>query len=179
MQQHDKIMDPREQLLQDLSKAICSAHDDGTQVILMGDFNKDMKNGSRIAQFLEDSNMYNAHKIKHEKNKIPVIYNRGHLCLDMIAASISIPIKAIIKCDILPFYSVFRQFTTDKVKRENKYMFELETRLEEARMFHKVNELEKLFKEHLQHQNQNLHLLIDQCKRRFSKTKEVMKASEK
>ena len=87
MQESGKLIYPREILLRDLEKEIHTAHEKSEQVKLMGNFNKDIEKGERINQFLQSTGLVNIHSILHETEKPAVTYDRGQLCLDMLAAS--------------------------------------------------------------------------------------------
>ena len=172
LQETGKLLNPREILLRDLEKVITTAHEKSERIILMGDMNEDMEKGERIGQFLEATGLKNIHHECHDKLQLPATYDRGKVCLDMIAMSKSIPTEAVKRSRILPFYSgypsdhralyadidadsiftnvhadvmksTYKRFTTDKVKNVDKYIFTLETKLEEARIFRKIDILEK------------------------------------
>ena len=103
LEQEGKLIDPRERILVDLEREISNDHDQGYQIILMGDFNENVTKSKRIQSFLDATNMKNVLERKHGKEQ-PTTYDRGKLPIDMIAISESLPDESIVACGMLPFY---------------------------------------------------------------------------
>ena len=143
-------------------------------IVAFGNFNEDIQRSKRIEKFLLDSNLVNAATEKHQGD-LPRTHDRGISCLDMIAVSRTMDQNAIKRCGYLPFYegvatdhravfididsdylftnatqdtnkNIMRGFMTDQPKKADKYLQQLEEELEKARIFWKLEELEKEMK---------------------------------
>ncbi len=118
-------------------------------------------------------------KERHPGRPLPNTYDRGRLCLDMIAISESLNPDAVSAAGFLPFYHmfftdhrggfvdihidklfdtlyddttrpVFKRFTTGSISRCDKYLNRLEHLLEQSNIFHHVDHLEVEFLKHLE-----------------------------
>ena len=69
----------------EITKLRAAQHD----VILLGDANEDVYQGSRIREFLVDNNMYNVIERKHE-GRGPATYDRGTKCIDLVSSLIEL-----------------------------------------------------------------------------------------
>ena len=169
------------------------------------------KNGI-LATFLKASGLQNAMLQRHgTMSQLPPTYDRGSKCLDLFAISRGLNASAIKAAGYLPFYNLFfsdhrggfididiqelfrpmyddttrpsfKRFTTESVKRCDRYLQELESLMEKARIFHKIDGLEKRFiKEHTASNSTNntLQSLIEECKNIHTKMGEFMLSAEK
>ena len=202
------LKDPREELLIDLEKEIKQKHIKGYEFIIFSDMNEDINNSTRINEFMESANLKNVMTTKHIGKELPCTYDRGSKCLDIMMMSKSIDDKAIRKCGILPFYHGmpsdhrsffadfdtdylftnahansternFKRFTTTQTKKCDRYLYNLESMMEESRIFKKIAKLEKEMKEYIESKEGDLANLINECKKLFNKTTQLMIASDK
>ena len=207
LKEYGEIVDPRKRLLSDLEIHIQQEHSKGYHIILMGDLNEDVQNSKTIDKFLGATGLYNIHKEKHNKD-LPNTHDRGKWCIDIMAISKTIPSEAIKKSGILPFYSTFpsdhramyvdinieylftnahadttrhiyKRFSTSRVIRAEKYLFTLETKLEEAKVFKKIDKLENEIRDLIKRKGGDKGDIIKRCKNLFQQTTELMIASEK
>ena len=143
---------------------------------------------------------------KHE-GQLPQTHDRGRWCLDLLAVSNVMDNRAVKRCGYLPFYegiatdhqavymdidvkylftkasadtnkSIYRHFTTDQPKNTDKYLKCLEEKLEEARIFRKVNVLKKEMQEYLKTGKGDIESMIERCKVLSEKTSQLMIHSE-
>ena len=201
-----KLKDPRDEILKDLEKQINADQEKGMQVILGGDINEYI-NSINIQNFQEATGMYNT-LIELHGNEQPNTHDRGTKPIDIILATQNIPKKAIKRGGILPLYygypsdhralyidididhiftnqyadttrSVYKRFSTDKTKKTDKYLFNLECMMEEARIFNKVDILEDEINKLIHKDIGNREEIIARCQKLFSKTTQLMLASER
>ena len=195
-------------ILQDIEKEIKSKHLEGYEIVLYGDLNEDIEKSDRVEEFLENSGLKKIMTTKHKGEVLPKPYDRGSKCLNIMAISNTIDEKAIVRCDILPFYhgmpsdhcslyvdldteylftnthvdrtnANYKRFTTSQPKKCNKYLHTLERLMEENRIFKKVNKLEQEMKEYLEEKTGDIDNMIKRCKILFQKTSEQMISSNK
>ena len=190
--------DPREVILVDLENEIRKKQNEGHEIIIFGDINDEVRDSTRVKEFLESCDLINVMTEKHPNHILPTTYDRGSKCLDLMGMSKSIDPRAIHKCGILPFYhgmpsdhrafyldvkaeflftnayvdkgiSNFKRFSTTQTKKCNIYLQTLEMYLEQNRIPSKVNELEKEMKMYLQTGEGNINDSIEKCKKLFEK----------
>ena len=207
MRDNRSFTEPREALLIDLAKLIQKEHKKGVIIILTGDFNEDIKNGKRINKFLQDVEMYNVMEARHSDD-YPITYDRGKNCLDLIAISNTVPKKWILKCGYLPFYKgimsdhrgmfvdlsvgelfdyvredtnkdIYWRFKTTQVPKCKKYVETLENLLREAKIVEKIEDLEEDMCDCMEKEGKIDGDLVDECKKLFNKTTQLMIASER
>ena len=203
----EQHVDPREQILIDLQKKIKELHEKGHLVVLFGDFNEDVQHSNRILRFLMESNLKNAVTAKHD-GKLPRTHDRGRHCIDMIAVSEALDTNAILASGYMPFYEgvatdhravfidldvdylfanstpdtnkqIYRRFMTDQTRKTDKYLQKLEEELEKARIFRKVEQLEKDIERFLQEGKGIKEDIIKRCINASEKTAQLMKYSER
>ena len=212
-QQNDLVQEkreetnPREAILDDLSKVISEDHKNGKIVILTGDMNESIRNSKKIKEFLANNNMYNAVESKH-LGLYPVTYDRGRECLDLIAISASVEIRAMKKSGYLPFYEgymsdhralyvdidtshlftnanpntnlmIYKRFTTDRVRKCNNYIYHLEKLILESKIEKKVGKLKSEMETHLEEGGRDEKRMIEECKKLCEKVAQLMIASER
>jgi hypothetical protein len=90
--EHDIDTCPREQLLLDLTREITQWNSDGNRIIVMGDFNDDVR-GSTILQTFKKLDMKEAIITKHGNNA-PNTFNNGSVPIDGIFISNELSILA-------------------------------------------------------------------------------------
>ena len=200
--------DPREAVLEDLEKEMKKRHGEGYIIILFGDINEEVRNATRVQEFLESTELKNVMQVKHPGVTLPTTYTRGRKCLDLMAVSKALDDKAIDKCGFIPFHHgmpsdhralymdlkteyiftnthvedgapTFKRFTTNQAKKCDKYLFHLEAYLEETRISRKTSQLEKEMNEYLEFGKGDIQEMIERCKTLFAKTTQLMIASEK
>ena len=170
------------------------------------------ENNGTITSFLQTTGLKNAMIQRHGRvDRLPNTYDRGSKCLDLFAISSGLNDGAIKAAGYLPFYEFFfsdhrggfldidlnelfrpmyddttrpsyKRFTTDSVKRCDTYLHELETLMEKARIFQKVETLEKelLQKSNLLHASDGIPTqLIQDCQNIHAKMGELMLSAEK
>ena len=201
------VVNPRNAILIDLAKIIAKEHQDGNDIILMGDCNEDVYSKKQIHQFLQENELYNAIAAKH-CGEGPATYDRGSKCIDLIAISKTINRDAIVRCGYLPFYDgvfsdhrgsyidlkaselfekadpdtnkeIYKRFTTKQTKKCEKYIKKLEEYLDEAKINVKVSELQQKIKEYINNNKGSRIELVQQSQTLFNKTTQLMVASEK
>ena len=207
MHEYGEIKDPREQLLIDLTKEIQKDHNNGTNVIVMGDMNEDIESGKRINLFLQEAGLKNIHKCIH-KGKLPHSYDKGNKCLDIMAMTGSLPTNAIKEAGIMPFYhgmpsdhraffididpiyvftnihtdptrNIYKRFSTSNAKNTDKYLKQLENDIEDARVTNKIDDLERDIKQLISHNKGSREKIIKRCKTLFNKVTQMMISSDK
>ena len=207
IQEKRENTDPREVILEDLSKMIATDHSQGKIVILCGDMNENIGESKKLKTFLEENDLYNAVEVNHQ-GLYPATYDRGKHCLDWVAISNSVDPKAIKRSGYLPFYEgyvsdhralyididakqlftnakpntnrdIYKRFTTDRVKKCEKYIKGLETYIREARVDTKVSKLKTEMEHYQQTKFGNIDEMIVRCKTLFEKVTQLMTASEK
>lgn len=103
-----RISDPREQICTDIEAYIQSLHEMGHTVILAGDTNENMgKRNNRIEKMLENAGMNNIMEERKGEKALPITYDRGQHCLDIIAISSHTKRGTIQAAGYLPFYQPF------------------------------------------------------------------------
>ena len=212
-QQNDLIQekreetDPREALLDDMSRVIAEDHKEGKIVILAGDMNEPIGSSKKLQSFLRNNNLYNAVEAKHI-DLYPATYDRGRECLDLIAISNGVRVSAIKRSGYLPFYEgymsdhralyidieakeiftnanpntnlmVYKRFTTDRVKKCDRYIQLLESYILEAKIEKKVEKLRWEMERHLEEGGRDEKKMIEECKKLCEKVAQLMTASEK
>ena len=65
--------------------------------------------------------------------------------------------------------SIYKRFSTDGVKKADKYLYEVEVMMEEGHIFTKVNVLEEMTTEHIHPGKHNITKLIEKCRTLFNK----------
>ena len=109
LQHKGKLLDPREELLNDLHTFIKKERNKGNLIFLMGDMNDDLgvKKG-QMRTYLRSLGMRMTFIAKHgEEEKLPATHDRGKSCLDMIGCSENIDDSAIVRAGYAPFYFNF------------------------------------------------------------------------
>ena len=212
-QEHDlkasnrRDYEPREAILHDLTIQISKEKMKGHHIIVIGDINDDLNKKTRIDEFLDANELYNAIKVKHD-GPHPATYDRGRKCLDLIACSNSIPSEAIEKCGYLAFYdgifsdhrgsyidlklkflfdaqlqdvtkNTFKRFSTSQVLKCEKYINQLVSYIEEAKIVEKIEKLQKDILTYQQQGKGKKEVLIRRSQTLFNKTTQLMIASEK
>ena len=202
-----KVTDPREAILQDLTKFITTLREKNHDIILLGDMNGNVDLCKRIERFLDENDLYDAIKKVHPGNG-PSTYDRGQRCIDLIAISSSIHHNAIKKCGYLPFYQgifsdhrgmyvdldtnvlfnkakpdktreIFKRFTTSQVPKCEKYINNLLNHIQEANIEKKIDNLRMRMENYETNGTEDIEKLIHECKTLFNKTTQIMKSSEK
>ena len=200
--------DPREEILKDLEAEIQKKHKEGYLVFIFGDINDEVRDSKRVREFLQKTKMKNVMVTRFPQMELPTTYARGKRCLDIMAISEEMDDDVIVKCGILPMYDGmpadhrgffvdlnieqlftnaftdigqqnYKRFNTSQVKKCNKYLFNLEAALEESRIFTKVDNLQKRMNTYIDKKEGDLNDMIKECKKLFSKTTELMLASDK
>ena len=200
------LVNARTRFTEDLAKIVLYLQNQSHHVILCGDVNEDlndksMKNTWR--NMLRTCNMYLATDVKFPHAKLPVTYERGRKCLDMVALSSNLPptcIKAVgylsygdplpsdhraifLDLDATVLFgthlpdvtkSTFRHFNTKNKKQMNKYVEELKRHYSNNKIPEKVQQLHQ---DILQKRGDTAQL-IHRCKRLEKKTRELMIAAE-
>ena len=199
--------DPRAALLNDLAIQLQKDQSEGYKVIVTGDMNEDLYKYGTTTQFMEQTELYNVIKNKHEE-QAPPTYDRGSKCIDLIAAAETIEPSDIKRCGYLPFYEgifsnhragymdieaepileraepdltkeIYKRFNTSNVNKCEKYVKSLLTHLEEAKIEEKIDDLEADLIQFLKGEQGNRESLIQRSKTLFNKTTQLMKSSEK
>jgi hypothetical protein len=98
---------PRKQLLQDLGQYVTSLHDNNHTVLVMGDMNSDVQRDPDILTFLQDNNLQNTLLTRHNDTPLPASYDRGRICVELMAISITVPPRHIQKSGMLPIHINF------------------------------------------------------------------------
>ena len=144
------------------------------KVILTSDINDEagaeFNHGWNI--MMNELGLRNIIQTNHQKRTLPRTYDRGSRCLDIIAVSENIKPQDILRCGIMPFYTLsasdhralyidlntdnifgvvspdltnhtHRRFTTRNVYKCRKYIESLTQLVQEARLIDKVKEIEK------------------------------------
>ena len=138
----------------------------------------------------------------------PATYDRGSKCIDMIAITNTIHPSAIKRCGYLPFYKgifsdhrgmymdidvkalfdkvrpdtnleIYKNFTTSHVKNCKKYIDYMHAHIEEAAIERKVDDLKTRMEKYEYDGSGNILDMIDECKKLFTKTTQIMKSSER
>ena len=202
-----KLLDPRDEILKDLSTMICKEHKKGTTIILMGDMNEDIMKGKKITTFLANTSMKSIIKPNAE-GTLPATHDRGSECIDLLAISEQCDDDVVIRSGYLPFYlgnpsdhrgyycdldatilfdkvisdvthPNFRTFNTNNTKKCNKYVHEMEKGLGDNKLLQKISKLEKEMLEFSCKGKGSLSLMIERCKTLFNKTTQLMISSER
>ena len=170
--QYKRIMDPRQKIIKDLQRKLLDLIAKGHKVIIAADINDDagFEFKNHWNTMMEEIGMRNVIQGKHNKRSLPRTYDRGKRCLDLLAVSNNIQDKEIVRCGILPFYSLgasdhralyidiateslfedetpdptnhtFRRFTTKNTYKCNKYIEALTNLFKEAQIFKKIKEV--------------------------------------
>ena len=198
---------PREQICEDLETFINQLHERGHRVILSGDFNENLaKSDNRINKMLAACNMTTVMSVRHPHTKLPVTYDKGSNCVDMIAISDTLDPAAIKKMGFLPFYHpfasdhravycdldiqhlfgafkpdkvrpVYRQFHTKNVKKCDQYLHSFEDKLSKAKIFQQIAQLKDKIVNRDRTSEISHKLLIQQCKLLEMKTHQLMTAA--
>ena len=173
-ERHKRLIDPRKQLLKDLQPKILKLIRNDHKVILTSDINDEagaeFNHGWNI--MMNELGLRNIIQTNHQKRTLPRTYDRGSRCLDIIAVSENIKPQDILRCGIMPFYTLsasdhralyidlntdtifgivspdltnhtHRRFTTRNVYKCRKYIESLTQLVQEARLIDKVKEIEK------------------------------------
>ena len=202
-----KLLDPREEILKDLETMIVNEHKKGTIVILMGDMNEDISKGKRIISFLDNTSMKSIIQQDSEGN-MPATHDRGSGCIDLLAISSHCDNEVVLRSGYLPFYygnptdhrgyycdlnakilfdhassdqtnSNYRTFSTDNIKKCNKYVHAMEKGITDNKILEKINKIEKEMNQFTQQGKGCINTMIEQCKILFNKTTELMISSER
>ena len=202
--------DPREALLCDLGDFIAHLHEDNHTVFLLGDMNSDVQDDPRIIKFLEDCGLQNVLSTRHGSTaKFPTSYDRGRRCVDIVAASKTLPPSEILRCGMLPFYSNFatdhrgfycdvstkwlfskitadvtkstmRRFTTSRVPRCERYLNKLEELLDNSDMNTSVQHLRIDMLNYLHDPTgRDIDPMITRCKNLFNTMTGYMKCADR
>ncbi len=101
-----KDVDPRQDILDSLTTSIQHEHAKGNLVILIGDANEDLsKEESTFNQFLSQVGLCNAFLARVGQDAdLPVTYDRGSTCIDVMAITAGLPPELIHRAGYLPFY---------------------------------------------------------------------------
>ena len=205
-----KVMDPRKSLRTDLLAFINQLHNHNHKVLLIGDMNEDLLNPKNdIASFLGETNMVNMFTNRHPHLSLPVTYDRGRACLDLMAMSSSLDPSIVVRMGYLPFYQpfasdhramfcdldmnvlfgkckpdlvrpVFRKFHTNNVKTSQKYLKSLEDKLSRSKIFQQVSELrQQIATRDMTQPPWRYNDLIQRCKTLETKVSELMKAANR
>ena len=201
------LTEPREAILCDLTSLITKLKVKGHDIILLGDMNGNVDTCDRVEKFLYDNELYDAIKTTHP-GMGPATYDRGSRCIDLIAISNTIEPTAVKRCGYLPFYKgifsdhrgmyvdlditalfnkakpdttkeIYKRFTTSQVKKCAKYIDNLVIHVKEAAIDRKIDDLCERMNNFETNGEGNIDEMIHECKKLFSKTTQIMKASEK
>ena len=166
---------------------------------------------SEIRTFLKDVDMEPTYLVRHgDGATLPATHDRGSTCIDLIATSIGLPEGTIKRIGFAPFYtniytdhrgiyvdldsnklfnstrpdttrSIFKRFTTRHIPKCDRYLKKLEELLENAKMFKKIDELEKDLLDTARQKEgcKDKEELIKRCKTLFEKVTQFMICSEK
>ena len=201
------LTEPWEAILCDLTSLITKLKVKGHDIILLGDMNGNVDTCDRVEKFLYDNELYDAIKTTHP-GMGPATYDRGSRCIDLIAISNTIEPTAVKRCGYLPFYKgifsdhrgmyvdlditalfnkakpdttkeIYKRFTTSQVKKCAKYIDNLVIHVKEAAIDRKIDDLCERMNNFETNGEGYIDEMIHECKKLFSKTTQIMKASEK
>jgi hypothetical protein len=202
--------DPREELLCDLCAFILHLHEDNHTVFLLGDMNSDVQDDPRILRFLEDCGLQNVLSTRHGSiEKFPTSYDRGRRCVDIMAASKTLPPSEILRSGMLPFYynfatdhrgfycdvstkwlfskitadvtkSTMHRFTTSRVPRCERYLDKLEDLMDNSEMNASVQHLRTDMLRYINNPTgRDVEPMITRCKNLFNTMTGYMKCADK
>ena len=201
------LVNARNKYTEDMAKIIHYLQSMSHHIIICGDANEDMNDRSQNntwRNMLNNCNMRLASDIKFPGESLPITYERGKKCLDMIALSASLPISIIQGMGYLPYSdpipsdhravyidldskvlfgtqipditkSTFRHFNTRNMRQTNKYLDELRRHLRNYNMAQKVEDL----RNDISTNKYPKDTLISKCKILEKKMNELMTAAEK
>ena len=183
---YQRIIDPRKQIVKDLQQVILKLIQQHHKVIINADINDDagVEFTNQWNDMLKEVGMRNIVQCKHNNRSLPRTYDRGRRCLDCIAVSENIKNDDVIRCGILPFYSLsasdhrpiyvdfdtdalfddvtpdltnhtFKRFTTKNTYKCGKYVKYLTQYVQEAKLMEKIKAIQNEIKLFLKNLQKN------------------------